>query len=72
MIFDISAHMERKVEALSAYRSQFIAHVGNSVIFDFLRTENGYWGNQVGCTYGEPFVKREYLRVTLPDALLGM
>lgn len=69
-IFDISRFMDRKIEALGAYHSQFIAHLGNSTIFDFLRTENAYWGTQVGCSYGEPFVKREHVRISAPDALL--
>lgn len=69
-VFDISAHMQTKLDALRAYESQFVAHMGNSRIFEMLRTENGYWGQQAGCAFGEPFVKRDHILLRNVDSLL--
>ena len=58
-IFDISDHLDRKIDALRAYTSQFGPERGNEQFFDQLRTWNRYYGDLIGRKYGEPFACRE-------------
>ncbi len=62
---------EKKMEAIRAYHSQFLAHEGNRAVLDLIKTENAYWGAQVGCAYAEPFVKREQIKLDSAEALFG-
>ncbi len=61
-VFDISAHFEAKMQALSAYHSQF-SESHNTQVFERIESGNAYWGEQVGCRYGEPFTCLEHLRI---------
>jgi bacillithiol biosynthesis deacetylase BshB1 len=60
-VLDISPYLERKMQAIASYRSQFIE--GRSAtpptILDDLRDQARYWGWAIGTGYGEPFVCRE-------------
>jgi bacillithiol biosynthesis deacetylase BshB1 len=58
-IFDISGHMERKLDAVRSYVSQFGPERGNETFFDELRVWNRYFGNLIDRDYGEPFACRE-------------
>jgi bacillithiol biosynthesis deacetylase BshB1 len=71
-IFDISACLEAKMAAISAYESQFVEHKGNQKRLAEIRAEAVYWGNQVGAAAGEPFVCRESIRVSSGQSLLDM
>jgi bacillithiol biosynthesis deacetylase BshB1 len=69
IIFDISQFITQKMEAISAYHSQFVAHAPNSKRIEEIRNEALYWGGQVGVTAGEPFVSRELVKVSTSQAL---
>jgi bacillithiol biosynthesis deacetylase BshB1 len=60
-VLDITAHMEKKMQAVACYRSQFIDGRPTTppTIMDDLRDRARYWGWAVGAGYGEPFVCRE-------------
>ena len=60
-VLDVSAHFEKKMEAVACYHSQFIAGRATTAptFLDDLRTRFRYWGWTVGCEYGEPFLCRE-------------
>jgi bacillithiol biosynthesis deacetylase BshB1 len=60
-VLDISAYLERKMEAIACYRSQFIEGrpTAPPTILDELRDRARYWGWAIGTRYGEPFVCRE-------------
>lgn len=60
-IFDISSQIELKLQALRAYGSQFGPERGNEEFFDQVRARDRYFGNLIGCAYGEPFACREEL-----------
>jgi N-acetylglucosamine malate deacetylase 1 len=62
-VLDISAHWERKIAAISCYRSQFVAGRGEEspTFLDRLRDQASTWGYYVGAKYGEPFTSREPL-----------
>jgi bacillithiol biosynthesis deacetylase BshB1 len=60
-VLDISAHIDRKMEAIACYRSQFIEGRPTTwpTILDDLRDRARYWGWAIGMAYGEPFLSRE-------------
>ena len=71
-IFDISAHLEQKMESIAAYDSQFGSHTTNATRISQIRSEARYWGMQIGTDAGEPFVCRENIRVASHEALFGL
>jgi bacillithiol biosynthesis deacetylase BshB1 len=60
-VLDISAEFERKMQAIACYASQFVTGRPKEppTFLDQLRVEAAYWGNLIGCRYGEPFAARE-------------
>ena len=66
-VVDISAQMDRKIEALSAYGSQFrgksgIGEVfpgGDRPLFDQIRSVHATYGSLIRCRYGEPYWTEE-------------
>lgn len=64
VVLDISAHQERKMEALACYPSQFLqGRPPGPSILDEIRDQNRYWGWTIGTRYGEPFLTREKIGV---------
>ena len=66
---DISEQMERKIESIVAYESQFVIPEKNRRVVEWLREMNGYMGSRIGVRYAEPFFVREPLGLTALDAL---
>jgi bacillithiol biosynthesis deacetylase BshB1 len=59
-VVDVTAHEEKKMQALACYHSQFIAGRPASPSFlDELGDRARYWGWTIGVRYGEPFLCRE-------------
>jgi N-acetylglucosamine malate deacetylase 1 len=58
-IVDITDQIERKMEAVACYRSQFNEERGNLAILDSIRAVARYWGTRIRRGYGEPFASRE-------------
>jgi hypothetical protein len=50
--------MEKKMQALACYRSQFIEGRPEGFLEQF-RTHARYWGSLIGVEYGEPLTSRE-------------
>jgi len=71
-IFDVSSHLDMKMSALEAYESQFVTYEGNRKRLEEIRAEAVYWGHQVGCAAGEPFVCRETLRISTSASLFNV
>lgn len=71
LVVDVTEHMDRKLQALSAYRSQFegvsgIGEVypgGDRPLFEQIRAHLAHYGSLIRVPYGEPFVTDEALRV---------
>jgi N-acetylglucosamine malate deacetylase 1 len=61
LVLDITPHIDKKMEAIASYRSQFIEGRPSAppTILDDLRDRARYWGWAIGARYGEPFVCRE-------------
>jgi N-acetylglucosamine malate deacetylase 1 len=62
-VLDISEFWERKLSAISCYRSQFIEGRPQEppTFLDRLRDQAAVWGYSIGAKYGEPFACREPL-----------
>lgn len=71
-IFDISAHLDAKMDSIRAYRSQFVEHQANQKRLEEIRTDALYWGHQVGVAAGEPFVCRELTKIATADGMFGL
>lgn len=58
-IVDIGAYLERKMEAIRCYHSQFGANVANRGVVEWVRAQAVYFGSRIGTPAGEPFWTRE-------------
>ena len=70
-VFDISPFIQTKMDAIAAYRSQFLVNEKNKQVLDLVRGESAHWGFQVGVAYGEPFACRENIRLQSHESLLN-
>jgi bacillithiol biosynthesis deacetylase BshB1 len=64
-VLDITPYHERKLEALRAYHSQFVAGrpTTSPTIFDDITARARYYGWLIGVMHGEPFLSREEVGV---------
>lgn len=64
-VIDISPVIDRKMDAIRCYESQFL--LGKSQTFptalDDIYDRARYWGWAIGAAFGEPFASREALRI---------
>ena len=65
---DISDQIEKKIEAIRAYESQFVQN--NSPVTEMVQTMNGYFGGRIGTPYAEPFFTHEVLGLGGLDQLV--
>jgi bacillithiol biosynthesis deacetylase BshB1 len=56
---DVSEQIDKKIEAVRAYESQFVEN--NSPVTEMVKTMNGYFGSRIGTRYAEPFFTYEAL-----------
>ncbi|MCX8006807.1 MAG: bacillithiol biosynthesis deacetylase BshB1 [Coriobacteriia bacterium] len=56
--------LQRKLDALAAYRSQFVENPANAHVIGRMETSARYWGGLVGAEAGEPFFATEVLGVS--------
>ena len=66
---DITATIERKVDAINAYETQFVLPEKNRKVVGWLRQMNGYMGSRIGVEYAEPFFMKEPIGLTSLDHL---
>ena len=67
---DITDQMDRKIDAISAYETQFVVPERNRRVVDWLRQMNGYMGSRIGAAYAEPFYTKEPLGLSGLDCLV--
>lgn len=58
-IIDISHHIDKKIEAVLSYKSQFHEQRREERVKQRLRDMGRYWGMLIGREYGEPFLCKE-------------
>jgi bacillithiol biosynthesis deacetylase BshB1 len=66
---DISPYMDKKIQAIEAYETQFVLPEKNRKVVAWLRQMNGYMGSRIGVDYAEPFFMREPLGLNSLDGL---
>jgi bacillithiol biosynthesis deacetylase BshB1 len=69
-VLDISETFELKMEAIRAYASQFSLARGNVNLLDDIEIQARFWGERIGCRYGEPFLTRELLGLSALSAVV--
>lgn len=62
-VIDVSQDFQKKIEALKAYKSQFINNKKNAFIFDYVQTQGKYFGSLINKDYGEPFASKELIGI---------
>ena len=72
VVFDISAVIETKMAAVSAYRSQLIEgrSTDHPTVIDDIRDRARYWGWTIGKAYAEPLTNREQVGISSLSDLL--
>lgn len=68
-VVDITQDLERKLEALKAYESQFFANPANTGIIEMMAGSASMWGALARVDAGEPFFAPEPLAISLPEDL---
>jgi bacillithiol biosynthesis deacetylase BshB1 len=66
---DITPYMDKKIQAIEAYETQFVLPEKNRKVVAWLKQMNGYMGSRIGVDYAEPFFMREPLGLNSLDAL---
>jgi len=64
---DISDVIDRKIEAVTCFQSQFVGNSGH--VPDMVRTVTAYFGTRIGCAHAEPFFSHEMLGFSGLDQL---
>lgn len=70
LIVDVSDYHLRKVDAVSAYRSQFFnpmpddyQFIGTSDYLHMIQARGAFYGSKIQVSYGEPFIARSPLKI---------
>ncbi len=66
---DISDVIDRKIQAVQCYKSQFVGASGH--VPEMVRTITAYFGSRIGTRYAEPFAGTEMLGFSGLDQLIG-
>ncbi len=69
-LIDISDSIEEKINALKAYKSQFVDNKKHLRIFDYIKERAGYLGYQIGVKFAEGFINPEHLMVDFENLKL--
>jgi bacillithiol biosynthesis deacetylase BshB1 len=64
------ADLERKLEALRAYRSQFSVNERNAGLIALMEERATYWGGLIGARAGEPFFSDEEIGIRAIEGLV--
>lgn len=62
-LVDISRQFKKKIKAVKCYRSQFVDNPNNRMIFDYIETQNKYFGRLIRCEYAEAIYSREVVKI---------
>ena len=65
---DVSDQIDRKMQAIAAYESQFKSNAAGDVP-TMVKTLNAYFGGRIGTAYAEPFYSHEVIGLTGLDQL---
>lgn len=69
-VFDITGLVERKLDAIRAYHTQFILPEKNRRVVEWVEAAATYFGSRIGTAAGEPFFTKEPVGLTGLDHLV--
>ncbi len=69
-VIDIADTLDAKIDALLAYRSQFVENRKNAGIVEMMQGMAGMWGSMANVAAAEPFFALETPALTSPDQVL--
>lgn len=72
LIVSVDNFFDKKMAAVRAYHSQFVAHAGNQQVLKDIEADGRYWGSRVKTQFGEPLLSREHLKVCSAEVLLDI
>lgn len=58
-VFDITGLVDRKIEAIRAYHTQFVLPEKNRRVVEWVEAAATYFGSRIGTAAGEPFFTKE-------------
>ncbi len=67
---DISGCVERKIESIRAYHTQFVLPEKNRFIVEWVEASATYFGSRIGSSAAEPFFTKEPIGLTGFDSVL--
>ncbi len=70
-LFDITGLVERKIEAIRAYHTQFVLPEKNRRVVEWVRDSATYFGSRIGTDAAEPFFTKEPIGLGSLDSLPG-
>lgn len=68
-IVDATGYVDRKIESIRAYHTQFVLPEKNRKVVDWIEAAAVYFGSRIGTGAGEPFFTKEPLGL---DSLAGL
>jgi len=68
-LIDITGYLDRKLEAVRAYRTQFVLPEKNRKVVEWIRASALYHGSRAGVEAAEPFYTKEPIGLTSLDSL---
>jgi bacillithiol biosynthesis deacetylase BshB1 len=71
-IVDISQVWDKKLAAIAAYETQFVTNRSTEppTLLQQFETDAAFWGQKIGCRYGEPYCSREPIGLTTTQGLV--
>ncbi|USN98722.1 MAG: PIG-L family deacetylase [Phycisphaeraceae bacterium] len=70
-VFDITGLVERKLDAVRAYHTQFVLPEKNRKVIDWVEAAATYFGSRIGTSAGEPFFTKEPVGLGSLSGLVG-
>lgn len=71
-VVDVSGHLERKMESIRAYRTQFVLPEKNRAALEWIEAAGRYFGSRIGVRAGEPFFTKEPVGLSSLGSLVGL
>ncbi len=69
-LIDITGYVQRKIDSIVAYRTQFVLPEKNRRVVEWVEQAAGYFGSRIGTEAAEPFFTREPVGLDTFDSLV--
>lgn len=70
-VLDVTGYMERKIESIRVYHTQFVLPEKNRKVVDWVEASATYLGSRIGVEAGEGFFTKEPVGLSGIDGLVG-